>query len=148
MAFCVLTELTCSICGNTKPIEEFQKDRKRSLGYRRRCKTCCNKITAEYRSKSEDHYKSSWIKTVYGLENWFELIRLQNYKCAICGCDLDMSKNTHIDHDHNTGKVRGILCHSCNIGIGFFKDDIERIEKALVYLRKNLENNGNVLVDI
>jgi DNA-directed RNA polymerase subunit RPC12/RpoP len=89
------------------------------------------------KANSPDHYKSSWIKTMYGIEDWMIIIKQQNYKCAICGNELDMAKNTHIDHDHETGKVRGILCHCCNMGIGFFKDDITRIEKALIYLNNN-----------
>jgi hypothetical protein len=59
--------------------------------------------------------------------------------CCICGS----KKYLHIDHDHNTGKFRGILCSRCNNGLGFFNDSIEGLENALKYLR-SLEEKDSV----
>ncbi len=44
--------------------------------------------------------------------------------------------NFSVDHNHNTGKVRGLLCNNCNAGIGLFQDSIKILEKALLYLKK------------
>lgn len=58
--------------------------------------------------------------------------------CAICGS----LKNLHIDHDHETGLFRGILCSRCNNGLGFFDDNIEGLEKALAYLNTHKARNN------
>lgn len=53
-------------------------------------------------------------------------------KCALCSVDLGDSYNR--DHDHATGMFRGLLCTSCNLGLGYFKDNVEALKKAIVYL--------------
>ena len=63
----------------------------------------------------------------------------QNGKCACCGDEIKrIDKHTHIDHCHTTGKVRGILCKSCNIGIGEFKDSVDILQKAIDYLTSSI----------
>ncbi len=57
-----------------------------------------------------------------------------NETCDCCGDD---SKVFHIDHDHETHKVRGILCSRCNMGLGHFGDSIERLEQAIIYLKSD-----------
>jgi Recombination endonuclease VII len=54
-------------------------------------------------------------------------------ECAICGSE----ENLHIDHDHNTGKIRALLCRSCNIGLGHFKDEPSLLVRGVDYLMKN-----------
>lgn len=80
----------------------------------------------------------------YGLtpEQYHELLRSQNFCCAICQTPLKQidrgwgkGRKHHIDHDHETGKVRGVLCSTCNVGIGHLGDSIEGLERALKYLR-------------
>ena len=68
----------------------------------------------------------------------------QDYKCAVCGKDAVDNKRggkldpLHIDHCHKTGKLRDLLCHQCNSGLGQFKDNIEILQKAMDYLRKHV----------
>ena len=68
----------------------------------------------------------------------------QDYKCAVCGKDASDNKRggkldpLHIDHCHKTGKLRDLLCHQCNSGLGQFKDNIEILQKAMDYLRKHV----------
>jgi hypothetical protein len=69
----------------------------------------------------------------------------QNGECAICGVVMTpparASKNSvavTVDHCHETGKVRGLLCYSCNLGMGIFKDSLERIRAAAAYLERHI----------
>jgi hypothetical protein len=70
-------------------------------------------------------------------EFYSKMIATQHGRCAICGRDLSTlpPKKVHIDHDHKTGIVRGILCHWCNLGIGKFKDDPSALRRAFAYIR-------------
>lgn len=63
------------------------------------------------------------------------MLKSQNFKCAICRNDLKNDRSTHLDHNHKTGKVRAILCHYCNTGLGLFKDNVELLQKAISYLK-------------
>lgn len=72
------------------------------------------------------------------------MYRSQNGACAICNSQLEIAaagrgsrRSACVDHDHVTGKVRGLLCHACNTAIGALQDDIGVIESALQYLRKH-----------
>lgn len=61
------------------------------------------------------------------------LLARQNNKCAICGLvDVDIALN--VDHCHKRNKVRGFLCRKCNVGLGLFKDDVDLLKRAILYL--------------
>lgn len=66
------------------------------------------------------------------------MMRSQHRQCAICRIPLGMldPKNVHMDHDHVTGTVRGILCHACNTGIGSLNDSVATLESATRYLKR------------
>ena len=92
--------------------------------------------------KFSDYNKNSFIKSTYGitLEDFDAMMETQNGVCAICGQE-ETRKNKHtrvcrlsIDHDHETGVVRGLLCSNCNFALGGFRDDIELLESAIQYL--------------
>jgi len=80
------------------------------------------------------------LEALYGI--WpsllAEKLREQDWECAICHRDFRMmrARERHIDHDHRSGKVRGILCHHCNIMLGLGFDDPEIFEAAVRYLKK------------
>ncbi len=63
------------------------------------------------------------------------LLKEQDYRCAVCGDPVDLSSS--LDHSHTTGRVREVLCRGCNWGLGHFKDSVERLEKAIAYLKKH-----------
>ncbi len=77
----------------------------------------------------------------YGLtaEDFFAILEGQGGLCAICGDVLD---KPYIDHDHDTGEVRGLLCLKCNAGIGMLNDDPEILKSAREYLLSSLEKSN------
>jgi hypothetical protein len=87
----------------------------------------------EWRSKNKAKVRSITLKYRYGISEQEFQIRLsaQNGLCAIC----QTAPGTDVDHDHVTGKIRGILCGSCNRGVGLFKDDAELLSRATDYVR-------------
>lgn len=68
------------------------------------------------------------------LTEWYAIFKNQGNVCAICGGDDPRGKNWHTDHNHVTGKVRGILCGCCNTALGKFNEDKKLLEKAALYL--------------
>lgn len=78
------------------------------------------------------------LKNRYGIMefDYNTLAEQQNNQCAICGIE-STNKKLDVDHCHNTKKIRGLLCNNCNRGLGHFKDDIEKLFKAIDYLRKS-----------
>jgi hypothetical protein len=82
------------------------------------------------------------IRKKYGLDEreYKALLDKQGYRCAICGCGGTDILAFRVDHDHCTGKVRGLLCHNCNHALGLLDDDIEIVESLLRYLRKHSIN--------
>lgn len=79
------------------------------------------------------------IRKQYGitLEEYQNMIKKQNNVCKICGGKSKTGKRLTIDHDHQTGKVRGLLCFNCNTGLGHFKDDYSLLLLAAKYLKHN-----------
>ena len=77
-----------------------------------------------------------------GEQEILRLTKIQQGRCGICHSQLPSRKNAvalQVDHDHVTGKVRGLLCHKCNIGLGSFSDDPHRLIDAVAYLRLGSE---------
>lgn len=76
------------------------------------------------------------LKKKYGisLEEYLWKFDAQDGKCGICG--EDKQYNLHVDHDHNTGRVRGLLCFHCNAGLGHFRDDRDKVLAAADYLNR------------
>lgn len=86
--------------------------------------------------QAKDRKESKRLQRTLGisLEDKNRMFEEQGGKCAICGNEQPQ-KSLAADHDHKTGKMRRLLCHRCNVGIGLFEDDISLLEKAMRYLR-------------
>ena len=78
------------------------------------------------------------LKRRYGitLEQYEAMLESQNGKCAICKGDCLTGRNLAVDHDHETGKVRGLLCSKCNQGLGQL-NNIELLQRAIDYLKES-----------
>jgi hypothetical protein len=84
------------------------------------------------------------LKTLYNLslEEHQELLVKQLYCCKGCGKpESELKRSLCVDHCHKTGNVRGLLCHSCNLAIGFVNDDITILSKLINYLKDEQFNN-------
>ena len=129
----------CPRCKLDKPIEEFYKNKLRNHGKSTvYCKKCCSeKRKVEY-SLYFKAFRNGYLKRTYGISNddYDKILKKQNGGCGICGkiCK-DEKKLFPVDHDHKTGKIRGILCNSCNNGIGRFHDDVNKLNNAVRYLK-------------
>ena len=84
--------------------------------------------------------KTRWsrIKREYGItkEDFYNILNENNHKCKICTCEIN-ELNSHIDHCHVTGKVRGVLCQKCNQAIGLLREDTAIMERAIKYVKEN-----------
>ena len=113
----------CPRCDEIKPYSEWHKNSKQSGGLAGYCKKCRSELG-----------RVGHLKRTFGLtpDELGALIQGQGGTCAICD-----GPPQHIDHDHETGKVRGVLCGPCNMGLGQFGDDPERLSRASRYLRRH-----------
>ncbi len=123
---------TCSKCKKLKATSEFHSHaRDGKIGFQGYCKVCDRERQRNY---TPAQGRQILLKCKYGitLEIYEAMLKSQNGGCAICG--KTDGKRLHVDHDHATGKVRGLLCFKCNVSIGHFGDDIAVLRLAIRYL--------------
>jgi hypothetical protein len=134
----------CSKCGQVKDAAEFYKRKDRPTLLVSQCKSCRREDSKNRRKpKQQRKYK---LKILYGLteEDYERMLKEQDGVCGICKkeeaakSNTGYTKNLAVDHCHHTGKIRGLLCHNCNIAIGKLKDDVSLLESALKYLKEKL----------
>lgn len=131
----------CSICQEEKDISLFVKRSNRKSGVQPYCKVCHNKrMRGSYRSEYMKDYE---LKKNYGisLEDFENMHKDQDFRCAICSTHVRDINGKHkktlcVDHCHETGVIRGLLCDKCNRGIGLLQDSPEVLASALSYLNK------------
>ncbi len=135
-------EKYCNKCDETKPIEEFGLRHNSAELRRSHCKVCVRKANRERNANNPDAHKNRLLVLRYRitLEIFRRMLEEQDFKCAICLEEI--SENAHVDHCHSTGRVRRLLCKSCNSGLGYFKDSIKNLESAISYLRRFGEQEG------
>lgn len=126
-------------------MENFHAQKKGRYGKTTICKPCKKKESKIFNEKykllrpyNKLQHKDLKLKAAYGidLKIYNEMLLEQKGKCAICGTESTGKRDYfHVDHCHKTLKVRGLLCSTCNSGIGGLKDDIELLKKAIEYLQ-------------
>lgn len=148
----------CSICKQEKEVNSFYQRKDSIDGYEGTCKICRN-----IKRISNPNYKENTIRAnkkfeikrkgkrwgyhlskTYGLteELYYKILEEQKYSCAICNLPVD--KEVHygkfvVDHCHNTGKVRGLLCNKCNLMLGNARDDIRILQNGIEYLKDSYD---------
>lgn len=138
--------IKCSGCNIDKLATEFTRDRRRFTGYMAQCGDCSRESK---RRNGRNYYHSNkeklrplmnWYrkKVEYGVtkEDYYRMLAAQGGCCAICKRLENKNKLFHIDHNHKTGRVRGLLCKNCNNGIGMLGDSITIIKSAAMYLEE------------
>jgi hypothetical protein len=146
---------TCKICKKYKDISNFQPK-----GYQ--CKECRAEKQRNYwaalpyeikksrqaKSESQKKYaeknpekikfmsRKSELKRKFNItiEDYENMLKVQNNVCAICENKCSTGNNLAVDHDHKSGQVRGLLCKNCNTSIGLLKENSDTLKKAINYL--------------
>jgi hypothetical protein len=136
----------CTKCNMMKSVSLFRKNSSRKDGLQAYCVDCNKKASKLYLEKNREklrrkQYKINMQKYWPGLsrneahKEYIKITKIQRNKCAICEKNSGV-RRLHIDHDHETGKVRGLLCGKCNRALGYLNDDKELLRKAISYLEK------------
>ena len=116
----------CSVCRDEKLISDFPTRNSRPEGLEYRCKQCANAATI-----------GGHRLAMYGVtrQTYNQMVMEQCGNCAICGRP-ETAKNRQlcVDHDHATGKIRGLLCSRCNTALGLMQDDDRIVRRALSYI--------------
>lgn len=141
--------MNCYRCKEDKPEIQFYIDSHKKRGRRSYCRPCmadyekmwrqkhkADNLTA-YREKERRYNLARYKITA---EEYDRLTKEQGGLCALCKqpATNGTGKRLHVDHDHTTGRVRGLLCHGCNTGLGAFGESAELLNVAADYLRSFL----------
>jgi hypothetical protein len=160
-------KLACSKCGESYPDEYFSVSKK-YVGRRGRacwCRACRNAALRKWRAKNSNHvteYSRNYRKANPGLSTWYKIgvsqeMKLAKFKeqgevCAGCGGTSHYTVKGSpaatslsawcADHDHKTGKFRGVLCQNCNFILGRADDSVETLAGLIAYLKKYKVERG------
>lgn len=140
----IVTEKKCRKCGNIKPKRRTClyckkiRDKKYREKNREKLREKDRQYYRERKKQDPDFLRRKHLKNEYNisLEDYAELFYKQNGVCAICG-KTQKGKPLFVDHDHSSGKIRGLLCGICNTALGGFRDKIVLLQEAIKYLNKN-----------
>lgn len=134
----------CSSCRKVKCLDDFYGTNGRSVsGF---CRRCVKAYTREWQARNPEQVRV-YARTValkkYGLSraDYDEMLLRQRNECAICGGGTGGGRRAlAVDHDHETGAVRGLLCGRCNTALGSFGDSEEILLRAVKYLRRHRQD--------
>lgn len=159
----LLPPKTCVKCYVSLPRSSFCVSEQRSDGLKGWCRACSSTYGQQWNKSNPDkiteYAKTRWsthkahdtskrLQRLYGvsLDDYLELIKEQGNCCAICGSADPGGRieNFHIDHCHDSGQFRGLLCMRCNTALGLFKDSPEVLLQAYEYLSRSVKVIDNV----
>ena len=126
---------TCSKCGEEKPIDHFYPNR-------RPCKMCMRAYHQAFAAARPHYHRNRNLLRRYGIsaDEYQTLLANQNFVCPICEVEISETleykakRPVVVDHNHETGEVRGILCSGCNLVLGHARENTTILYKAIVYL--------------
>lgn len=133
----------CSKCKLKKSRDHYHVDRSMSTGYSSVCAECRRE---KRKLVSNDAKRRDYnLQYKYGVtKEWFdEMLVYQDFGCAVCDKKFTGEEYGHkamvVDHSHDTGAPRGLLCRVCNLGLGKFRDSEELLQNAIKYLQSHKE---------
>jgi hypothetical protein len=135
----------CNRCASLLTLEKFAPQTSGAGGRRSICRACdLPSVRSRYSPVKNRGYI---LKRKYGLhqDDYDRMLEAQNGRCAICGTDRPGGRGYafHVDHCHDSGDVRGLLCHGCNVSLGHFKHSEAVLRSAIQYLAEG----GSVRTD-
>jgi len=124
------------LCNDSSALEarrEYQRQ------YRRANRDKINAKKRQWLKDNPEKQRAYNLKRLYGLtmDEYGALLIKQSYRCAICGNQFTQNTLINVDHCHVTRKVRGLLCQTCNNGLGCFKNSPCLLQSAIIYLQNN-----------
>jgi hypothetical protein len=151
-----LDNKVCKKCGIVKPLNSFHKNKGLKDGRDNRCLDCfragCRSWYLKNKEKNDAQAKAWYQKNKevvkqrsrdgellrnFGItrQEYNRIFQIQGGMCKICGVhQSNVNKSLRVDHDHETKKIRGLLCHNCNVSLGLLKENIETLKKMVAYL--------------
>lgn len=124
------TPRICAKCRRGLPRTEFYADKSVKDGLNSSCRECRTAAAIKQRKKF-----------LYGLasDDFDRMVSEQDNRCACCGDDMGQGRLRCVDHCHDTGKIRALLCSRCNAGIGMAKHDPKRLRQMISYLERHAD---------
>lgn len=127
------------ICAKCWVLRQKKYAMKNPLKHMERSKEYRRNRTSEKRLIDREKAYERTLKDRFGitLNDYYRLLKFQNNQCAICKTDKSDGRGRfHVDHCHKTGRIRGLLCSTCNLCLGKMNDDVERLQEAISYLKR------------
>lgn len=126
---------TCIRCAKPQPLDFFYANKNT-------CRPCRAEIQRASRNRKPGYHRRANLKHRYGItpEEYESILIQQNFACAICEVEISHAleyktdRSVAVDHNHDTGEVRGILCSKCNLVLGHARENTEILYKSIVYL--------------
>jgi len=128
---------TCPKCGVQKTSDDYYQDFSRIDKLEKECKTCSQRRLKVSNTIKKRRRKQNLKKYELTIGQYDQMLEKQCGYCYICLThSKELNKKLAVDHDHNTGKVRGLLCMKCNTVLGKVKESIFILERMIEYLKK------------
>lgn len=146
-------ERRCAKCKENKLLKEFRM-RSNKPCLQSYCRQCESKDATKWHKKNPERARElnrrTTLRRYYGIsvEKYEELFNQQKGVCAICGLPETGKRRKYlcVDHDHKTNAIRGLLCTTCNFAIGYLRDDVSLLSKAIEYLETHSEKSSDDLL--
>ncbi len=132
----IVPKKKCYKCTKKKSLTEFDTDRSRSDGKSNKCKECRRKAERLRNSKPHSRIRHRTVSK-YGIttQEYDRMLEVQGHRCVLCKRhESEFPKKLAVDHDHKTGRVRGLLCTNCNVYLGHIKDNPNVGRNIIYYL--------------